>query len=461
MPHIKQTLQSMDKIFKARSIAVVGASNNAQKLGYMTLDSLLRGGYEGQIYPINPRGGEIMGLKAYGSLDELPEPPELVAVIIPAKFVAGVLKQAAKMGVKGGLILSAGFREDGRMDLEEEIAVIPKRYGLRFVGPNVQGINYLPNKMCVMFYPVIKTQGPIAIVSQSGTITAALSEWAADEGLGISAAINLGNQVDLCESDYLDFLAADENTKAIAMYIEGLKDGRQFIDTLRRVAPQKPIAILKGGRTGIGQKSAASHTGSLAGSYQVFSAACRQLGVILAGDLETLYDSIKALSTLKLPNGNRIFSISTSGGAGTLAADEANSNGLVLPDLPPALVEELRQIDLPPLATLDNPLDLADINKDGFYKALIIADKYDLADVFLMNFGDPVIGAGGLAKDLRTKLNAQVVVTYFGGGNEEKKGRVEIQNAGIPVFPSPNRAMRGIGAAAWRAEYFRRRKQQK
>ena len=457
MTETDQTFQAMDKIFKARSVALVGASSNPRKLGFMTLDSLISGGYQGEIYPINPKGGEVMGRRVYASLSELPEPPDLVVVVIPARFVAGILQQAAEIGVRGGLILSAGFREDGRPDLEAEIAAIPKEYGLRFVGPNVQGINYLPNKMCAMFYPVITTRGPVAIVSQSGTITTALSEWAADEGLGISAAINLGNQVDLCESDYLDFLATDKNTKAIAMYIEGLKDGRRFMETLKRVAPKKPIAILKGGRTEAGQKSAASHTGSLAGSHQVFSAACRQLGVISANDLETLYDSVKALATLSPPTGNRVFSISTSGGAGTLGADETNSTGLALPDLPPALVEELKKQDLPPLATLANPLDLADIARDGFKKALIVADRYDLADVFLMNFGDPVVGASELVKELKASLKAQIVVTYFGGGNEEKSGRVEMQKAGIPVFPAPERAMRGIGAAVRLAGYLRRR----
>jgi acyl-CoA synthetase (NDP forming) len=285
MNEIEETVQVLKKIFNARSVALVGASSDSSKYGYMTLNSILGGGYEGQIYPVNPKGGKILGLEVYPSLSEVPGEPELLVVLVPATFVPGVLREAAQKGIKNAIILSGGFREAGRPDLEAEIAAISREYGLRFVGPNIQGINYLPNKLCAMFFPVITTKGPLAIVSQSGTITAALSEWAADEKLGISAAVNLGNQVDLCESDYLDFFASDEKTKVVAMYTEGLKDGRRFLETIRRVALQKPIAILKSGRTVAGQRSAASHTGSLAGSHDVFRAACRQFGAVNAADL--------------------------------------------------------------------------------------------------------------------------------------------------------------------------------
>ena len=439
---------AMDKIFKARSMALVGASGNREKLGFMTLRSIVEGGYDGRIYPINPRGGKILGIRVYPSLDELPETPDLVVIVVPAKFVGSVLRQAAKMGVQGGLILSAGFREAGRYDLEAEIAAIPKESNLRFIGPNVQGINYLPNKMCAMFFPVIRVRGPVAVISQSGTVTTALSEWAADEGMGISAAVNLGNQVDLCESDYLDFFARDENTRAIAMYIEGVKDGKRFTQTLHRVAAKKPVVILKGGKTKAGQQSAASHTGSMAGSHRIFNTACRQFGAIPADDLENLYDASKALTTLAGIKGNRVLCVSTSGGAGTLGADEIEAAGLTLPPLPDALIRILKEKDLPPLATLSNPIDLTTISADEFKKVLAEADKFDAADVFLVCFGDPVEGAVEMIKDLKELLKTPIAVVYFGGGDLEKVGRVEMHKIGIPVFPTPERAMRGIGAGA-------------
>lgn len=459
MVHVEGTVQAIERIFKARSVAVVGASGDPSKFGYMTLDSIIRGGYQGQIYPVNPKGGELLGLKAYPSLNEVPDQPDLVVVIVPAKFVPGVLREAAEKGVRGGLILSGGFREAGRADLEAEIASISKEYGLRFAGPNVQGINYLPNKLCAMFYPVICTRGPLAIISQSGTVTAALSEWAADEGLGISAAVNLGNQVNLCESDYIDFFATDESTKVIAMYIEGVKEGRRFVKTISQVAPQKPIAILKGGRTAAGQKSAASHTGSLAGSHEVFTAACRQFGVFDASDLETLYDGAKALATMRPPKGNRVLTISTSGGAGTLGADEAEVLGLAVPALPEELVEALKRLELSALATLSNPVDLVSISAEDFKQVVLVADQFDAADVFLLNFGDPVVGATEVSKHLAARIEGSLAVSYQGGGEEEKLGRVRMQEDGIAVFPTPERAMRGIAAAVRHARYRQTRKE--
>ncbi|MEW5723080.1 MAG: CoA-binding protein, partial [Thermodesulfobacteriota bacterium] len=406
----------------------------------------------GRIYPINPKGGRILDLPVYSSLTALPETPDLVIVVVPAQFVAGVLREAGRLGIKGGLILSAGFREAGRLDLEEEIAAVPREYGLRFVGPNVQGLNYLPNKMCAMFFPVIKTRGRLGIISQSGTVTAALSEWADDEGLGISAAINLGNQVDLCESDYLDYLAGDDHTSAVAMYIEGLKDGRRFISTLKRVTPQKPVVILKGGRTAAGRKSAASHTGSLAGDHAVFAAACHQFGAVIATDLETLYDAAKALTTLRPLRGRRVLMTSTSGGAGTLGMDEIESQALAFPEPAPEFLRELAGLELPPLARPANPFDLATVFPGPFGEVFRLADRLDLYDLFLLCFGDPVVGGSSLAMELNRTLKAPLAVVYFGGGAEEKAGRVEMHRAGIPVYPAPERAIRGIGAAAayWR-----------
>ncbi len=447
MTDFEPTRRALDRIFKARSIALVGASENPAKFGHMTLNSLIEGGYQGRIYPVNPKGGEILGLKVYPGLDRLPQPPDLVAVCVPAPFVAGVLQEAAGLGAGGALILSAGFREAGRADLEAEIAGVAAETGLRFAGPNVQGINYPPNQMCAMFFPVIKTRGPVAIISQSGTVTAALSEWAEDEGLGISAAVNLGNQTDLSESDYLEYLARDEPTRAIAMYIEGFKDGPRFLETIRRVAGLKPVVVLKAGSSSAGQRSAVSHTGSLAGSHKVFQAVCRQYGLISARDLEHLYDAAKALALLRPRPGGRVLSVSTSGGAGTLGADAAERWGLELPPLPPELETELAGLGLSPLASLANPLDLASISAADFEKTLLAARGRDLAEVFLLNFGDPVPDTAELVQRLREKTAEPLAVVFFGGGEEEKAGRIRMHRAGIPVFPSPERAMQGLAAA--------------
>jgi acyl-CoA synthetase (NDP forming) len=454
----EKTIQAIDRIFKAQSVAVVGASSDPSKFGYMTLDSIIRGGYEGRIYPINTKGGNLFGLKVYKSISEVPEPPGLAVIVVPAKFVPEVLREASEKGTQGAVILSAGFREAGRLDLEQEIASISHQSGLRFVGPNVQGINYLPNKLCAMFFPVITKRGPLSVITQSGSATAALSEWAANEGLGICAAINLGNQTDLCESDYLRFFAADENTKAIALYIEGLKDGLRFLDAISSAGSKKPIVILKGGRTKAGQKAASSHTGSLAGSYQVFLAACRQYGVITVDNLEHLYDCAKCLATMREPKGNRVLSISTSGGMGTLAVDEAEAQGLFMPPLPDDFIAALSSLEITPLANMGNPLDMGVITAKDFKKIIMLASQYDVADIILINLGDPVPGIPEIARDLIENTKVSIAVSYLGGGDREKVDRVRMLEMGIPVFNTPDRAIRGIGATVRRTGYHQERK---
>ncbi len=445
------TRQALDRIFNARSVALIGASDDPKKFGFMTLRSLLTAGFKGPIYPINPKGGELMGLKVYPTLKEIPAPLDLAVIIIPARFVPETLLDAAEKGAKGAVVLSGGFREAGRPDLENEIIKVSRQAGIRLLGPNIQGINYLPNNLCAMFFPVIKTKGPLAIISQSGTVTAALSEWAADEGLGISAAVNLGNQADLCESDYLDFFSADPNTKVIVMYLEGLKNAGRFLEVLKIACRKKPVALLKAGRTAAGQRSAASHTGSLASNYGVFSGICRQVGAYVASDLETLYDAAKGMATIRPPKGNRILSISSSGGAGTLTADQAEDSGLAMPLLTETIVAGIKKVGPPPLATLANPLDLVSIQAEDFRKVVLALDEFDAVDTVLLNFGDPIAGGVELAKELSEKIKASLAVAYFGGGDEEKKGRVALHKIGIPVFPTPERAVSGIGAATWAA----------
>jgi acyl-CoA synthetase (NDP forming) len=454
---LNSTTQAIDSIFNAQSVAVVGASADPRKFGSMTMNSMLKGGYAGRLYPVNPKAKEIMGLKAYPSVSEVPDQLDAVIIIVPAKFVAGILREASRKGAKGAIIQSAGFREAGRPDLENEIVLAAQQLGLRLMGPNIQGVNYLPNKLCAMFFPVINLKGPLAVVTQSGTVTTALSEWAADEGLGISAAINLGNQADICEADYIDYFAQDVNTRAIVMYLESIKNGPRFLKALRRAAFTKPIAILKAGRSATGALSAASHTGAIASSHSVFKAACNQCGAVVAEDLPTLYDQTKALATLMPARGNRVVIISTSGGAATLASDEGETLGLKFPMLPPGLSSELENLELPPLANLNNPIDLVSLDAEHFGQVARLIDRYDIADIILISFGDPVAGGDDIVKHLAATLIAGLAVSYMGGGKEEARSRFSIQRAGIPVFPSPEKAMRGIAAAVWQTTYCRHR----
>ena len=452
MEQVEQAIEAVNGIFNARSVAVVGASKDPGKMGYMTLNSIIRGGYDGDIYPINPKADHVLGLKAYPSVSEVPGHIDLIVVVIPAPYVAGVLREAIEKGVSRAVIITGGFREAGRSDLEEELRSISEESGLRICGPNVQGINYVPNKLCAMFWPLVTTPGPIAVIGQSGTVTASIAEWCEFEGLGISGAVNLGNQVDLCESDFLEFFAEDENTRAIALYLEAAKEGKKFQETLKRVARKKPVAVLKSGRTVGGQKAAASHTGSLAGMDEVFSGACRQFGVFRADDLEHLFDSVKALATVPGPRGNRLLVLTTSGGSAALAIDEAEQRGLEVPPLPRELVERLKEIhSVPDFASLSNPIDFAGVDIENYREALPIIDQFDVADIYLLIFGDPMPGGAEAVKALAAEISTPLVVSYLGGGELEKSDSVKLQSSGIPVFPTPDRAARGIAAAVWNA----------
>jgi len=443
-------VDALSRLLNARSLAVVGASNDPRKLGYALLDTIRRSGYKGALYPVNRRAEQVQGIPAYPSVTDVPDSIEAVLILVPAAYVAGVIREAAAKGVRAAAILSAGFRESGRPDLEEELAQTARQCGVRLLGPNIQGFSYLPNRLCAMFWPAMTTPGPMAVVGQSGSVTAALAEWAAEEGLGISAAVNLGNQVDLCESDVLEFLAQDEHTRAIALHLEALRDGRRFLEVAKRVNQLKPIAVLKTGRSAVGRESASSHTGALAGRDEVFEGACRQVGLVRADDLQGLYDTAKALATMRRPSGNRLFVVSTSGGGGTLIADEAQRRGLVLPALPEALVEELKGLDPPPTASLANPVDLPSFSADMFEGAISLAERYEVADIYLISFGDPVPGSVVAVQRLARRIHSSLGVAYFGGGEVERASRIDLQRAGIPVWPTPERAVLAISAAVGR-----------
>jgi acyl-CoA synthetase (NDP forming) len=443
------------RLFRGNSVAVVGASTSPGKLGHEILANILNGGYQGRIYPVNPKAERVLGLPAYSSVGEIPDNLDLAVVVVPARFVPGVLREVAKKGAGAAIIISGGFREAGREDLEEELMTVVAETGLRLVGPNCQGINYRPNMLCAS-WPLVTASGSMAVISQSGTVAATLAGWAVDEGLGISATVSLGNQVDVCETDLVEYFAGDAETRVMALYLEGAKDGRRFLETASRAIPQKPVVVLKSGRTEGGQRAAASHTSSLAGRDEVFDAACRQFGIVRVPDIESLYDSAKALQSLELGGGDRLMIVTSSGGCGILATDEADACDLQVPPLPPAMVKDLGEAGLLPTAILSNPLDLTVAPAEHFEAAVAVADRYDMADVYLLIFGDPIPGATEIVQRLKAGMGARIAVAYLGGGEVEKSERLRMHAAGIPVFPTPQRAIRAIRDAAW-ASRFRAR----
>lgn len=298
----------------------------------------------------------------------------------------------------------------------------------------------------------------MAVISQSGTVAATVAGWAEEESWGISTAVSLGNQIDVNETDLINALENDDNIKSIALYLEGAKDGRKFLAAAEKLMAKKPLIVLKSGRTAGGQRAAASHTKSLAGRDEIFDAACRQSGVVRANDIESLYDMSKALASLSFSGENRLMVITSSGGSGILAVDNAEKHGLFVPPLPEAVVADLRHADIPANATLANPLDLTVATAQEYKNALKILVKEDLADFYLLIFGDPIPGAADTAAWLREQIGSRVAVAYLGGGLIEKEERIMLHQAGIPVFPTPERAVVALGSVAWLQKYKNARK---
>lgn len=448
----EKMMDGVTRLFHARTLAVVGASASPGKLGYEILANIVNGGYQGRLYPVNPKAGEVLGLPAFPSVSACPSSLDLAVVVVPAPLVPGVLREVAAKGAGAAIIISGGFREAGREDLEKEILAISAETGLRLIGPNCQGINYRPNKLCAS-WPLATAAGSMAVISQSGTVAATLAGWAVDEGLGISATVSLGNQVDVCETDLIEYFSGDKDTRVMALYLEGAKDGRRFLDATRRAIHRMPIVVLKSGRTKAGQRAAASHTSSLAGRDAVFDGACRQVGIVRVADIESLYDSAKALQSLELDGGERVMVVTSSGGCGILATDEAESCKLRVPPLPPEVVKDLGGAGLLPTAILSNPLDLTVAPAEHFEAAVMVAERHSLADTYLLVFGDPIPGAAEVARRLKAKVGARLVIAYLGGGEVEKEERLLAHAAGIPVFPTPQRAIRAIRDAVWAARY--------
>jgi acetate---CoA ligase (ADP-forming) len=433
----------LDSIFKPRSVAVIGASIAPGKLGHDILANLKNGGFAGPLYPINPKADEILGLKVYKSIAEAPEPPELAVVVIPAKIVTPTLEQCAAKGVKGAIVITGGFAETGEDGerLQEEMAQVIRSTGLKVVGPNCQGVNMPHHHMCAS-WPLITTKGKIAFASQSGTVGAAFLDLAAAEQLGVSAFVSLGNRVDVDEAEVIRYFNADPHTEVIALYLEGVKRPSYFLDALHE--GHKPLVILKAGRTKRGSQAAESHTKSLAGVDAIYQALFRKHRVYRADTLEELFDFAKALAYLAPPRGRNLMITTSSGGAAILAIDEAEKRGLATPEPSPGLKERLKGL-IPAHCVVSNPVDLTGdvIGDPSLYRKVMDETKGEY-DYQVVIFGDPIPGASEVVTP-----GASELVVFLGGAEVEREEREKLYQAGVPVFPTPER---GVAALA---QFFR------
>jgi len=450
------TLSSIRAILNAQSVAVVGATANPEKWGYKFIENILKAGYIGKLYGVNPKLKQILDISIFPTVLDLPGEIDALIICVPAAQVKDVIRQGIEKKVKGVILVTSGFREVGRGELEKEILDQIQDSGLRMIGPNIAGLNYLPNKFSPNVTKIFKKLGPIGIVSQSGSVSAIVAEWADDENIGITGLINLGNQIDLCETDFIEFFCEDEQTKTIALYLEGPKDGERFKESLRRTAIRKPIVVLKPGKTAGGRRAALSHTASMAGDDKIFSVACRQLGLIRATDMESFYDYTKMFALMPLPDGNRVQVIASSGGIATLVVDELESLGLALPQMPAdAAIELEKSLSIGGANFSANPVDMPSFIPEDYLKVVDILKNYDLADAYLFIFADPVPGIEWVMPKIIQKCNKPVAVIYIGGGEVGKEGMSEMLKLGIPVYPTPERAVRSLAQAVWYSNYRR------
>jgi acetate---CoA ligase (ADP-forming) len=427
---------SLQALFRPNAMAVIGASAKPGKLGFTILKNILDAGFGGPVIPVNPKGETILGVPSVKSVNDIPSGTDLAVVIIPAASVPGTILQLGERKVRAAIVITGGFAESGAdgARLQEEIKHNAARYGIRVVGPNCQGVNYPHHGLCAS-WPLITRKGAMAIASQSGTVGAALIDWAAEEKLGFSAFVSMGNRVDVDEADLIEFFASDPNTKVITLYIEGVKDAPKFLAAVR--ACRKPIVVFKAGRTEQGRKAAESHTRSLAGKDEIYDAVFRQFGIHRAGSLEELYDFSKALAYVPAPAGPRMLIVTSSGGSAIIATDVAADNGFRISPLPAPLAARLREV-LPSHFIVGNPLDLTgDGDAERFRD--VIATARDHYDTVLTIFGDPIPGASTALEPGGSDL-----VAYLGGADVERAERLLFHEKGIAVFPTPERAVKAF-----------------
>jgi acetyltransferase len=368
----RKIAEELDHIFKPKSIAIIGASDTFRKWGYLMVERPLKTGFKGPIYPINPRKREISGLPTYPSVSAVPGGIDLAVITTPAATIPGLLRDCIEKGIKGAVVISAGFAEIGEegKELEQAMVEVARSGGIRLVGPNCMGIWSAAGQLNLCF-PEAPKQDPIAFISQSGTFGVAMAQVASNKGYGLSKFISIGNQADLEASDYLEYLSEDEDTEVIVLYLEGLKDGRRFFTVAREVIKKKPIVVYKGGRSAAGARATLSHTASLAGSEKVFDGVCKQIGLLQADEFFHLFEMAEALVRLPLANGNRV-AILGSGGQGVVGTDACSAQGLEVPELDADTASRITALPPAHAPLARNPVDFAGSSRTALQEAEII-----------------------------------------------------------------------------------------
>jgi len=436
----------LDFIFKPNSIAVIGASEDEKKIGHVVFRNLVKQGFEGKVYPVNPKREEILGIKCYPSVKDLPEKIDLAIIVIPAKGVPSVIKDCAEAGVKGLIVITAGFREIGGegIKLEQEIVELVKKYGIRMVGPNCLGVINTINKMNATFASDLPPCGRVSFFSQSGALGVALIDWAIENNFGFGKFVSLGNKADLNETDFLEYFGEDPETDIILGYIEDIKDGKRFLEVAKKVSKIKPVIIIKAGTTEAGAKAASSHTGALAGFDRAFSEAFKKAGIIRVNSIKELFETAEIFKLNKIPKGDRLLVITNAGGPGIIAADTADKLGIKLDPMSEESIEAI--IDkLPPTASLYNPIDIIGDATSERYRIVLeqaIKDKY-VDGICVILTPQAITDVENVATEIvRISQNTEKpVFACFIGGKKVSSAIKILKSQQIPCYSDPSVAI--------------------
>jgi len=443
------TYELLNGLLRPKSIAVIGASAKPGKIGYTVLENLLKDGYQGKIYPINPEATEILGLKVYKNIGDVPGEVDAAVVTIPAKVVAQELVECGKKKVKGIILITSGFSEVGRKDMEDELVVIARKYGMRILGPNIVGTLSNSDKLNASFAPCLPLPGKVSLASQSGALLIALDAATYVRRVGFDKLISNGNMCDVDFTDLVPWLGDDENTTCIALYVEGFKDGRSFIEAAQKVT--KPIVVLKAGVSEHGAAAAASHTGSLAGAAKVYSAAFKQAGVIQATDLDDLFDRVLSLSLQPPMKGENLLVLTNGGGVGVLATDAAEKYGIPLRFAPADVQAELRK-HMPEYGSARNPVDMTGMaGNDWYYETTKFAISHPWVNGLVVLYCETAMtNPQQIAESIKraiddSKVKDKPVAVSFVGGERSDKAIMWLVECGIPSYGAPDRAVNAVG----------------
>ena len=442
----------LEKMFDPDSIAVIGASRKEGKVGRAVLENLMIN-KEKTIIPINPQVDEILGLSCYPTILDVPEDMkvDLAVIVIPAKFVPEAVDMCGQAGVKNIIVISAGFKEAGveGARFERECAALCDKYDIDMIGPNCLGIINTGCNLNASFAAGMAYQGNIAMMSQSGAICSVTLDWADRIGVGFSKFISLGNKADLAENEFLEYFENDDSTAVIAAYLEGVKDGPEFIKIAQRVTQSKPVIIVKSGRTSVGSRAVSSHTGTLAGSDAAYNAGFRQSGVLRADSLEEMLDYCRAFSVYPLPTGRNIAVVTNAGGLGILTADACYNAGLSIASFEEATIEQLRE-SLPPAANFYNPVDvLGDASAEIYEAALdaVLADT-NVNGIVLLLSPQAMTDVPAIAKMVAKKIQEsdKPIMCNFAGGTRVSPAEDILNENNIPNYSSAERAVASMNA---------------